>query len=76
MDRAPAIDEFRAALHAWLDAHAEEIAPPFEPPGTLDERMAQMQRTKSVLYDADWMRYGWPERSGPAGSKAATGWPT
>ncbi len=67
MDRAPAIDEFRAALHAWLDAHAEELAPAFEPPGTLDERMAQMQRTKSVLYDADWMRYGWPERVGGLG---------
>lgn len=67
MDRAPAIDEFRAALHAWLDAHAEELAPPFEPPGTLDERMAQMQRTKSVLYEADWMRYGWPERVGGLG---------
>ena len=26
-----------------------------------------MQRVKSILFDADWMRYGWPERVGGLG---------
>jgi alkylation response protein AidB-like acyl-CoA dehydrogenase len=29
--------------------------------------MAQMQRVKSILFDAGWMRYGWPERVGGLG---------
>ena len=61
------IAEFRSQLASWLDAHGDELTPPFAPPGTLDEQMAQMQRVKSLLYDAGWMRYGWPERVGGLG---------
>jgi len=64
---ARSVAEFRAALHAWLDAHHAELAPPYGAPGTLDEHMAQMQRVKSMLFDAGWMRYGWPERVGGLG---------
>ena len=63
----PAVAEFRADLAAWLDAHARELAPPYRPPGTLDEQIAQMQRVKGILYDAGWMRQGWPERVGGLG---------
>ena len=59
--------DFRTELHAWLDAHHDELVPPFAPPGTLDEQMAQMQRVKSILFDAGWMRFGWPERVGGLG---------
>ena len=61
------IAEFRAELNAWLDAHAAELAPTYAAPGTLDEHIAQMQRVKSMLYDAGWMRWGWPERVGGLG---------
>ena len=61
------IAEFRAELNVWLDAHAGELAPTYAAPGTLDEHIAQMQRVKSVLYDAGWMRWGWPERVGGLG---------
>jgi len=66
---APAGDMavYRAELHAWLDAHHDELAPRYAPPGTLDEQIAQMQRVKSILFAADWMRYGWPERVGGIG---------
>jgi alkylation response protein AidB-like acyl-CoA dehydrogenase len=70
MEDSPApkdLAAYRAQLHAWLDAHREELAPPYTPPGTLDEQMAQMQRVKSILFDAGWMRYGWPERVGGKG---------
>jgi alkylation response protein AidB-like acyl-CoA dehydrogenase len=65
--REPAIADFRARLHAWLDAHADALAPRFEGPGTLDEQVAQMQRVKGLLHDAGWMRWGWPERVGGLG---------
>jgi alkylation response protein AidB-like acyl-CoA dehydrogenase len=61
------ITEFRADLNAWLDAHASELGPRYAAPGTLDEHIAQMQRVKSVLFDAGWMRWGWPERVGGLG---------
>jgi alkylation response protein AidB-like acyl-CoA dehydrogenase len=61
------IGDFRAALLAWLDTHAEELAPPDVAPGTLDDQVAQMQRVKAVLFEAGWMRYGWPERVGGFG---------
>jgi alkylation response protein AidB-like acyl-CoA dehydrogenase len=61
------IAKFRAELHAWLDEHAEALAPPYPHPGTLDDHIAQMQRVKSLLYDAGWMQYGWPERVGGSG---------
>jgi alkylation response protein AidB-like acyl-CoA dehydrogenase len=59
--------DYRTELHAWLDTHHGELAPRYEPPGTLDEQIAQMQRVKSILFDAGWMRYGWPERVGGLG---------
>ncbi|HEV3133117.1 MAG TPA: acyl-CoA dehydrogenase family protein [Acidimicrobiia bacterium] len=61
------IAEFRGGLTAWLDAHHDELAPAFSPPGTLDDHVAQMQRVKSVLFEAGWMRWGWPERVGGLG---------
>lgn len=58
---------FRAELNAWLDEHHEELEPTYAPPGTLDDHIAQMQRAKSILFDAGWMRWGWPERVGGLG---------
>ena len=59
---ARSVADFRSQLHAWLDAHAAELAPRYVAPGTLDEQVAQMQRVKGILFDAGWMRQGWPER--------------
>src|SRR5215475_14309637 len=61
------IAAFRTELTAWLDAHHHELAPRYAPPGTLDDHIAQMQRVKAALYDAGWMRFGWPERVGGLG---------
>ncbi len=61
------MERFRHDLHAWLDEHRDELAPDYERPGTLDQHMAQMQRVKSILHAAGWMRYGWPERVGGLG---------
>jgi alkylation response protein AidB-like acyl-CoA dehydrogenase len=61
------IAEFRSGLNAWLDEHHDEIAPRYAPPGTLDEHIEQMQHAKSLLFEAGWMRWGWPERVGGLG---------
>jgi alkylation response protein AidB-like acyl-CoA dehydrogenase len=64
---ASELADYRAKLHAWLDAHHDELAPRYRPPGTLDDHMAQMQRVKRILFDAGWMQLGWPERVGGRG---------
>jgi alkylation response protein AidB-like acyl-CoA dehydrogenase len=68
-DAVPPLEvaEYRTALARWLDEHHDELAPRYPPPGTLDEHIAQMQRVKGVLYEAGWMRCGWPERVGGLG---------
>jgi alkylation response protein AidB-like acyl-CoA dehydrogenase len=62
-----ALDEFRRGLDAWLDEHANALAPPYDGSGTLDEHMVQLARVKRATFDAGWMRYGWPERVGGLG---------
>jgi alkylation response protein AidB-like acyl-CoA dehydrogenase len=55
---------FRTALQKWLDEN--DLTPP---PGddSLDAHQAQHLRVLKALYDADWMRYGWPESAGGLG---------
>jgi len=68
-DSNPVIDlaAYRAELNAWLDANHERLAPRYDPPGTIDDQVAQMQRVKSILFEAGWMQRGWPERVGGSG---------
>jgi alkylation response protein AidB-like acyl-CoA dehydrogenase len=61
------VAEYRAALHAWLDANHERLAPRYAPPGALDDRITQMQRVNSILFEAGWIQFGWPERVGGRG---------
>ena len=61
------LNEFRAALDAWLDGHDDELAPARPGLGTLDDQMAQLAKVKRLAYDAGWMRWGWPERVGGLG---------
>lgn len=58
---------YRAELGSWLAEQHAELAPRYALPGTLDEQIAQLQRVKSILWEAGWMRYGWPERVGGLG---------
>lgn len=62
--------DYRDQLNDWLDAHEDDLAPTYEPPGTLDDHIARMQRVKSILFEAGWMRFGWPERVGGWGGSA------
>lgn len=55
---------FRADLRTWLDEH--DLAPA---PGddSLEAHQTQHRRVLRALYDAGWMRYGWPESAGGLG---------
>jgi alkylation response protein AidB-like acyl-CoA dehydrogenase len=62
--------DFRPALQAWLDEHAEELAPEHEGLGTLDQQMSHLSKIKRLAFDAGWMRWGWPERVGGLGGSS------
>lgn len=55
---------FRIALQAWLDEN--DLTPPHGD-HSLDAHQAQHSRVLRALYDADWMRYGWPVEAGGLG---------
>jgi alkylation response protein AidB-like acyl-CoA dehydrogenase len=60
------VEQFRADLRAWLDEH--DLTP--GPDHSLHAQMQQLARVHRALYDADWMRYGWPVEVGGLGGPA------
>lgn len=62
-----AIDTFRTGLERWLDQHEPELTPGSEGTGSLDEHMAHLAVVKRAVFDAGWMRYGWPTTVGGFG---------
>ena len=60
------VDQFRTDLRAWLDEH--DLTP--GPDQSLEGHIKQLARVHSALYDAGWMRYGWPQRVGGLGGPA------
>ncbi len=60
------VEEFRTGLRAWLDEH--DLTPGAD--HSLQGHMQQFLRVSRALYDADWMRYGWPVEVGGLGGPA------
>jgi alkylation response protein AidB-like acyl-CoA dehydrogenase len=60
----PTVAEFRSQLVAWLDEH--DLTPPAGD-HSLGAHHAQHARVLGALYDAGWMRWGWPESAGGLG---------
>ena len=63
----PSVAEFRAGVRSWLDGN--DLSP--GPDNSLDGQVAQLARVRRALYDAGWMRYGWPSSVGGLGGPAA-----
>jgi alkylation response protein AidB-like acyl-CoA dehydrogenase len=59
---------FRAGLRAWLGEHDLTADPAAA--HSLDAQVAQISRIRRELYDAGWMRYGWPLEVGGFGGPA------
>ncbi|WP_406444638.1 acyl-CoA dehydrogenase family protein [Streptomyces sp. NBC_00631] len=58
--------DFRTALRAWLDGN--DLSP--GPDHSFDAQVAQLARVRRALFDAGWMRYGWPREVGGLGGPA------
>lgn len=61
------VEQFRADLRAWLDDN-DDLTP--EADHSLQGHMRQFARVSRALYDADWMRFGWPVEVGGLGGPA------
>jgi alkylation response protein AidB-like acyl-CoA dehydrogenase len=57
------VEQFRADLRAWLDEN--DLTP--APDHSLEGQIRQLVRVHRTLYDAGWMRYGWPAEVGGLG---------
>lgn len=55
--------DFRRELRAWLDGH--DLAPGDD--HGLDAQVAQLARVRRALWEAGWMRHGWPREVGGLG---------
>ena len=60
------IARFRADLRDWLDEN--DLTP--GPDHSLQAHVEQFARVSAALYQADWMRYGWPVQVGGLGGPA------
>lgn len=60
------VEQFRADLRAWLDDN--DLTP--GPDHSLQGHMRQLARVHAALYEAGWMRYGWPAEVGGLGGSA------
>jgi len=60
------VAEFRSGLRAWLDEN--DLTP--GPDQSLEGQIAQLARVHGALFDAGWMRYGWPVEVGGLGGPA------
>lgn len=73
MNAAMTVEAFRAGVESWLAEH--DLSP--GPEHSLDAEVAQLARVRRALYDAGWMRYGWPAEvsglGGPAVLRAVLG---
>jgi alkylation response protein AidB-like acyl-CoA dehydrogenase len=67
------VAEFRPALQDWLAEH--DLSP--GPDHSLDAQVAQLGRVRGALFEAGWMRHGWPAEvrglGGPAVFRAVLG---
>jgi alkylation response protein AidB-like acyl-CoA dehydrogenase len=58
---------FRAAVRGWLDSHDLTPRADVSLGESMDAEVAQLSRVRAALYEAGWMRYGWPEVAGGLG---------
>jgi alkylation response protein AidB-like acyl-CoA dehydrogenase len=62
--------EFRLRLRAWLAEAAGQLERFRTLPTELDGQFAALGALQRLLYDAGWLRYGWPEAMGGLGGSA------
>lgn len=63
------LTEARTSFREWLSANADQLQDFRASRGELDEVFARLRRLQRMLYDAGWIRLGWPERIGGLGGE-------
>jgi alkylation response protein AidB-like acyl-CoA dehydrogenase len=61
---------FREGLRPWLATHAGDLGRFRSLPTDLDGQFAALRDLQRLLYDAGWLRHGWPESMGGLGGSA------
>lgn len=61
------LDEFRAGVDQWIDDNLDALTPHNR--GLADE-VVHLNAVKRLAFDAEWGRYGWPERVGGLGGSS------
>jgi hypothetical protein len=57
------VHDFRAGLRAWIDARGHELIAPLGD-DSVDTQLDHQRRVQRMLFDDDWMRWGWPKQLG------------
>ena len=60
------VREFRAGVRTWIDEVGETLVPAIEDQ-SVDAQLNHQRRVQRLLFDAGWMRWGWPTRIGGLG---------
>jgi alkylation response protein AidB-like acyl-CoA dehydrogenase len=67
----PALPEFVTKFRAWLDASREVLAPFHQAyPHTYEAQVELGAKFLAILWEAGWIRYGWPVEIGGFGGDA------
>lgn len=68
-DPTASLPEVRAAFRAWVSDHRDELKPFRESAGEVTEVFARLRQLQRVLYEAGWIRLGWPSEIGGLGGR-------
>jgi alkylation response protein AidB-like acyl-CoA dehydrogenase len=60
------VEEFRAGLRGWIRDVGMRLVPPAGDHG-VEAQLNHQRCLQALLFDAGWMRWGWPERIGGLG---------
>jgi alkylation response protein AidB-like acyl-CoA dehydrogenase len=60
------VHDFRAGLQAWIDSRGDDLVAPLGDDG-VDAQLDHQRRVQRMLFDDDWMRWGWPKHLGGLG---------
>jgi alkylation response protein AidB-like acyl-CoA dehydrogenase len=60
------VRDFRAGVRAWIDEVGESLTPAIEDQ-SVEAQLGHQRRVQQLLFDAGWMRWGWPARIGGLG---------
>jgi alkylation response protein AidB-like acyl-CoA dehydrogenase len=60
------VRDFRAGVRAWIDEVGESLTPATED-HSVEAQLGHQRLVQQLLFDAGWMRWGWPARIGGLG---------